>query len=140
MHRFLLQPGTIGELKKKMSRKWLQLLILSILIATFLCITSSTVRSDNSNRIIVGEDSSGIRLPDDDGADQAWEDYTIKFKGSIYLDGSDERKEIFYKAHKMIVEHNSGNSPYKMGYNKFTIMTEEEAEMYLGGYRFPIKF
>ena len=136
MHRILQQPGAIGELTKKMSRKLFQLLILFILIASFLPTTSPSIPHGNSNRIIAGDDSSGISLPHDDGADQAWEDYQNKFKGSIYLDGSDKRKEIFYKAHQRIVEHNKGNHPYRKGYNQFTVMTKEEREKYLG-YRFP---
>jgi len=136
MHRILQQPGAIGELTKKMSRKFFQLLILFILIASFLRTTSPSIPHGNSNRIIAGDDSSSISLPYDDGADQAWEDYQNKFKGSTYLDGSDERKELFYKAHKRIVEHNKGNHPYKKGYNKFTVMTKEEREKYLG-FRFP---
>jgi len=137
MHRIYLQPSAIGELTKKMSRKWFQLLILSILIASFLRFTSSpSIPHGHSNRIIAGDDSSGISLPDDDGVDQAWEDYQNKFKESDYLDGSDERKELFYKAHKRIVEHNKGLHPYKKGYNQFTVMTKEEREKYLG-FRFP---
>ena len=133
MHRILQQPRRIGESTKRMSQKLFQLLIISVLIATFVRTRSFSVPYGNSKKIIAADVSLGLR---EDETDQAWEDYKNRFKGSIYLDGSDERREIFYETHRRIQEHNRGKSSFRKGHNQFSIMTQEERQRYLG-FRFP---